>query len=99
MTTGPYLTKIERGNTNYKEFDFWEVEFYTHNHMSREQISRYATDLLSRLGIVATTDYDTRHGSELSHIVPVTSDGELDGDRWTFHCKVVAATSKENEDV
>lgn len=95
MKDDPYLYEIKRGNTNYLEYNFWDVEFYTSKHMTRKQIGAYAVGLLGRLGIPASVDYDVSHGSELHHIAPVTSTGELKGDKWTFHCKVVAATPKK----
>jgi hypothetical protein len=95
MKNTPYLYHIIRGKRHHETLEFWEVEFYTNKHMTRKQIGAYAVGLLRKIGIQASVDYDVSHGSDLHHIVPVTSTGELKGDKWTFYCKVIAATPKQ----
>lgn len=94
MTNDPSLMKIERSSRYHATLEFWEIEFYTCEHMTANQIGEYALGLLARLGIPATVDYDTTHGSELHGVTPVTATGELKGDTWSFHCEVEAAARK-----
>lgn len=98
MKHTPYLCSIVRGGRYHATLEFWEVTFYTNKHMTRKQIGAYAVGLLERIGIPASVDYDISHGSELHHVVPVTSTGALKGDKWTFHCEVVAATPKKGDE-